>query len=691
MKIFKILLLAICFTACSTKPEATVVFPSLQQPEKAIATNEGEKYILSNNLLKAEYILENGNLKFNGSEALQLANGSELFTITRADSTIVKSSEMTMTAPQLIPLKGDKEAVKKSEQYDGYKLTAEFKYNNLTIEWSAVLRDNSHYLRTEMKISAKEDTEMINIVPMEYTLTDNADAVIVNGVVRGAPLTSSKIFAGIETPLGINSVEGNTIKGLWSRATTLKAGNTWSIGAVVGLVAEDQLRRSFLAYHERERAVPYRSFIHYNSWYELNIDRNNDSNPLNRMVESQCLPVLDAWKTNLFDKHNVGIDAFVWDDGWDDFNSLWDFHIGFPEGFSNINRKATAMGTGIGAWLGPVGGYGASKAQRLAYWNNTHSTQITNFELSNPEYLDAFADRCSQMVNDYDFRYFKLDGISDLSNATGPKIEEDVESFLNMLNVLREIKYDLYFNCTVGTWSSPFWLHYADAIWRQDGDWDKIGDQGDYREKWITYRDYMVYKNFPIASPICPINSIMTHGLMVTKYGPPNVMPRNDSDETAKGIIREMHCAFGCGSGLIELYVDNDLMTTIGEDGELWEALAECIEWHRDNEDVLADVHWVGGNPWDGEKVSVYGWASWNGKKATLTLRNPSASTKTFSTTLRQALDIPNYVTGKIKLTDAFKNQTQYSGITNESIDIDQTITFTMPPFDVVVLDGECK
>jgi len=691
MKIFKILLLAICFTACSTKPEATVVFPSLQQPEKAIATNEGEKYILSNNLLKAEYILENGNLKFNGSEALQLANGSELFTITLADSTIVKSSEMTMTAPQLIPLKGDKEAVKKSEQYDGYKLTAEFKYNNLTIEWSAILRDNSHYLRTEMKISAKEDTEMINIVPMEYTLTDNADTVIVNGVVRGAPLTSSKIFAGIETPLGINSVEGNTIKGLWSRATTLKAGNTWSIGAVVGLVAEGQLRRSFLAYHERERAVPYRSFIHYNSWYELNIDRNNDSNPLNRMVESQCLPVLDAWKANLFDKHNVGIDAFVWDDGWDDFNSLWDFHIGFPEGFSNINRKATAMGTGIGAWLGPVGGYGASKAQRLAYWNNTHSTQITNFELSNPEYLDAFADRCSQMVNDYDFRYFKLDGISDLSNATGPKIEEDVESFLNMLNVLREIKYDLYFNCTVGTWSSPFWLHYADAIWRQDGDWDKIGDQGDYREKWITYRDYMVYKNFPIASPICPINSIMTHGLMVTKYGPPNVMPRNDSDETAKGIIREMHCAFGCGSGLIELYVDNDLMTTIGEDGELWEALAECIEWHRDNEDVLADVHWVGGNPWDGEKAEVYGWASWNGEKATLTLRNPNSTEQTFTTTLRQALDIPNYVTGKIKLTDAFKNQTQYSGITNESIDIDQTITFTMPPFDVVVLDGECK
>ena len=183
----------------------------------------------------------------------------------------------------------------------------------------------------------------------------------------------------------------------------------------------------------------------------------------------------------------------------------------------------------------------------------------------------------------------------------------------------------------------------------------------------------------------------MTHGLIVSKYGPPASAPHDDSEETAKGIIREMRCAFGCGSGLIELYVDNDIMSTVGEDGELWAELAECIKWQRNNQDVLADIHWVGGNPWDGEKAEVYGWASWNEDKATLTLRNPNSTEQTFTTTLRQALDIPNYVTGEIKFTDAFKNQTQYSGITNESIDIDQTITFTMPPFDVVVLDGKSK
>ncbi len=29
------------------------------------------------------------------------------------------------------------------------------------------------------------------------------------------------------------------------------------------------MRRDFLAYLERERAHPYRTFLHYNSWYDL--------------------------------------------------------------------------------------------------------------------------------------------------------------------------------------------------------------------------------------------------------------------------------------------------------------------------------------------------------------------------------------------------------------------------------------
>ena len=67
---------------------------------------------------------------------------------------------------------------------------------------------------------------------------------------------------------------------------------------------------------------------------------------------------------------------------------------------------------------------------------------------------------------------------------------------------------------------------------------------------------------------------------------------------------------------------------------------------------------------------------------------NPSDSAQHITTTLRNILEIPNYISGKIFLTDAFSNQIFLSDITNQLIDIDAKITFVIPPFEVVVLDG---
>lgn len=46
--------------------------------------------------------------------------------------------------------------------------------------------------------------------------------------------------------------------------------------------------------------------------------------------------------------------------------------------------------------------------------------KIGNFQLSNKEYFDAFVGRCSQMVKDYNMKYFKFDGISTHFHAKGP-------------------------------------------------------------------------------------------------------------------------------------------------------------------------------------------------------------------------------------------------------------------------------
>lgn len=669
-----------------------VIFPQKKQPGVAKITQKSNSYQLANKVLKASFINTGGKLYFNGCSELGLQPDTELFKVLLGDSKTITASEMKLEDVKMVTLAENPSAATASLRYAGKALEARFTYKELSIVWRAVLRNGSHYLRTEMDIQATKDLPMKGIVAMNYLVAKNSayTAPEVVGNTRGAILASNHIFAGLETPMGLNSSkdEGNAthIEGLWRRNTTLKAGKTWNISSVVGLVAPNQLRRSFLAYSERERAVAWRPYPVYISWYELNIDRNNAQAPSYKgnMTVEQCADVVSHWKTHFYDKYHMAPKAFVWDDGWDQYGT-WTFNPNFPNGFDEPANEAKKMGTGIGAWLGPVGGYGQSGEYRRAYWRSKGGMQ-----LSNEDYYNFFIRCCTNMIDRYDFRFFKFDGISAQASAIGPdegtRGEENAEAIISIERAVRQKRPDIFLNTTVGTWASPFWFHFTDAVWRQEGDYGEAGDQGTDRERWITYRDRLVYQNFIQRSPVCPINTLMTHGFILSRWGA--VSKNMDYD----GIVREMRCAFACGSGMVELYNDYKLMDEIkdnqGNAGALWKDLAECIKWQQEQADVLPDAHWVGGNPWDGKKANVYGWAAWNGKKSVLTLRNPSASAQTFTTTLREALDIPAYVRGKITLTHAF-NQAELDGMPiNKAIDIDTPLVLNLPGSSVFIYNG---
>lgn len=669
-----------------------VIFPQKKQPGVAKITQKSNSYQLANKVLKASFINIGGKLYFNGCSELGLQPDTELFKVLLGDGKTITASEMKLEDVKMVTLAENPSAATASLRYAGKALEARFTYEELSIVWRAVLRNGSHYLRTEMDIQAAKDLPMKGIVAMNYLVAKNSayTAPEVVGNTRGAILASNHIFAGLETPMGLNSSkdEGNAthIEGLWRRNTTLKAGKTWNISSVVGLVAPKQLRRSFLAYSERERAVAWRPYPVYISWYELNIDRNNAQAPSYKgnMTVEQCADVVSHWKTHFYDKYQMAPKAFVWDDGWDQYGT-WTFNPNFPNGFDEPANEAKKMGTGIGAWLGPVGGYGQSGEYRRAYWRSKGGMQ-----LSNEDYYNFFIRCCTNMIDRYDFRFFKFDGISAQASAIGPdegtRGEENAEAIISIERAVRQKRPDIFLNTTVGTWASPFWFHFTDAVWRQEGDYGEAGDQGTDRERWITYRDRLVYQNFIQRSPVCPINTLMTHGFILSRWGA--VSKNMDYD----GIVREMRCAFACGSGMVELYNDYKLMDEIkdnqGNAGALWKDLAECIKWQQEQADVLPDAHWVGGNPWDGKKANVYGWAAWNGKKSVLTLRNPSASAQTFTTTLREALDIPAYVRGKITLTHAF-NQAELDGMPiNKAIDIDTPLVLNLPGSSVFIYNG---
>ncbi len=836
-----------------------VVYPS-QQEAVGVAqlTAVDGVYTLSNNVLAASFVKLGDALYFGGSKAMDLVAGSEIFTVAFGNGDNVPASGMTLKSVEVEDLAANAAAIGGAAHYNGKQLVANYTYTykekTLDIVWRAVLRDGSHYLRTEMELKGVDDVDMYNIIPLTYNVDTKAagSAPAKVGNTRGAVLMSNKIFAGLETPTAYNTVSGaadddawelketpvnkavatdawtqqaladvpmrvqevggsdktyctytesvslkanqkvvvtltyksgnhrynidgvdlldgsnsvvasdyhfgycgsakenntftfkapndgdfsvrvfidkreatipggevkieiyeakagvvvNTdiinIQGLWSRNTTLAAGETWKVAGVVGLIAQDgtqasedihatQKRRSFLAYSERERAVPWRAFPCYISWYELNINRNNAA-PGQEHTNMQIGPVmeiLEQWKTQMYDRYGAGPASFIIDDGWDNYGT-WTFHSAFPNEMKDMAAYAADLGAGVGAWLGPVGGYGQSGNYRRNYWSDKGGMQ-----LSNPAYYETFLTAAENLVKNQHvdgkgtYNFFKFDGISAQFSAVGPDDgdtgNENAEGIIRLEQYVREnLKEDIFFNTTVGTWASPFWYQISDATWRQENDHGHVGDNAKNREKWITYRDNLVHQNYVTASPICPINTLMTHGFMLTKFGPPA-----GDERDYETVRRELRCAFLCGSGMVELYNDYDLMNSING-GALWADLAECIAWQKRNADVLPDAHWVGGDPWTGSQSQVYGWASWNGKKSTLALRNGANNAQTYTFTLRKALNIPANVNGSIILRKSFGVQDALEGLTEgTAINIDDNLTVKLPANSVYAFDG---
>ncbi len=174
----------------------TVKYPSETQPETANISQSAEGWTFSNNLFSASYTLEDGKLLFGGSNDLHLKAGTEIFEIVLGNGTKVKASEMTWSNIHQEDLTGDANAVQYSEKLNGKALLATLKYNDLTFQWRALLRDGSHYLRTELEISTTKNTRFKSITPMLYVaMNENGKSVPVKvGNTRGAVIHRTKFL-----------------------------------------------------------------------------------------------------------------------------------------------------------------------------------------------------------------------------------------------------------------------------------------------------------------------------------------------------------------------------------------------------------------------------------------------------------------------------------------------------------------
>ncbi len=635
-------------------------------PSNVLAKQHGNTFILQNGSIDAQLSVASG--RFQNLVITDRLHNTQIpvptpFSVAlKSGASYTPSNLILRTRPEQRALAPHPNASRLADALPGKAIDAAFDTpdHSLHIAWSLVLLDGSSYTRQILTVTAHGQDAPIRRVQ----LIDIPLAVAhVIGSVKGSPIIAGNLFLGFEDPLSQSSVTAGRAVAWIDRDMPLRTGQSITYSSVIGVARAGQMRRDFLAYIERERAHPYRTFLHYNSWYDLGYFTPYDS--------ATAVDRVNAFGRELTQKRNVTLDSFLFDDGWDNHHSLWKFNSGFPDGFTTVKEAAATYNAHPGVWMSPWGGYSKPKDERIAFGHAAGYEIVDNgYALSGPKYYAAFRNVCLDMIRRYSVNQFKFDGTGNVNSVfPGSQFDSDFAAAIHLIGELRVAKPDIFINLTTGTWPSPFWLRYADSIWR-GGDDDNVAGVGSYRERWITYRDAMTFQKVVQHGPLYPLNSLMLHGLIYARdHKHLNADPGND-------FRNEIRSYFGTGTQLQEMYITPSLLTPAN-----WDDLAEAAKWSRANADVLKDSHWIGGDP---AQLQVYGWASWSPHKGILVLRNPSDHAQSLTLRLQDAFELPSGAAQRYSARSPWKDDAGQPAI---SLDATQPHDFHLEPFQVLTID----
>jgi hypothetical protein len=632
----------------------------------AHASVGGGTIVLANNTVSGTWTIDNNRLtgvafedRENGRKIALPANAFVLALGER----VLNASDMKVAGPPKVEqLKPNRGASRMVERLPGQQVTVVLENAEpaLRVTWNAIVRDGSNYLRQVVSIQATgADVPISDVRLLDFDLPDSR----VVGTVKGSPIVSGEIFLGFEHPLSLSRVDGSHVLASLPRTLPVRSGSPVTYSSVIGVTRQGQLRRDFLRYVERERAHPYRTFLHYNSWYDLGYFSKYD--------EAGALDRINAFGQQLHDRRGVTLDSFLFDDGWDDPASLWHFHSGFPNGFVPLKAAAAKYGAAPGVWLSPWGGYGKPKEERLQHGREAgFETNARGFALSGPRYFERFLDTCLRLIKEGGVNQFKIDGTGNVNSAIpGSRFDSDFAAAIALIAELRAAKPDLYVNLTTGTYPSPFWLQVADSIWRGGQDHSFAG-VGTFRQQWITYRDADTYKGIVKKGPLFPLNSLMLHGLIYARSA------KNLDTDPGNDFASEVHDYFGTGTQLQEMYITPSLLTPAN-----WDVLAQAAKWSRENASTLVDTHWVGGDP---AALQVYGWAAWSPARGILTLRNPSDKPQSIAIDVQEAFELPSGAPQRYRMRSPFDTT-----VSPVELRAGEPHTFDLQPFQVLTLQSD--
>ena len=353
---------------------------------------------LANQQIAADWQIHDGHLTGLVIRDLSTSKGKTLdlngpFSLEMRNGNVLRAQDLALDGPARVEhLAPEPGASRYSERLPGiavhYQLSEPL--GLFHADWSLILREGSRYIRQSLVVTA--GTRLVDLSGI-IMIDARAPGISVAGIVKGSPLVAGDFFLGFEEPLSQSSVVTDHGVSELQSAVPLQSGQSSEYSAVVGVAPDGQMRRSFLTYLERERAHPYRTFLHYNSWFDIGF--------FTPYSQQDALNRIHAFGAELNKKRSVTLDSFLFDDGWDDHNRLWRIRSDFKDGFEPLKHAAAEYGTAPGVWLSPWGGYGRPKQERLtAAKRDGYEIVKGGLALSGPKYYARFHEAATEMVDE---------------------------------------------------------------------------------------------------------------------------------------------------------------------------------------------------------------------------------------------------------------------------------------------------
>lgn len=455
----------------------------------------------------------------------------------------------------------------------------------------------------------------------------------------------SGLFLGVEFPAAWNLVssDGDILCG-YLHGYELIPGETFqSYPAVMG-VADDPafVQESFYEYIDSIRAQPLRLQIQYNSWFDYGpgVNRERFSNSVSEIHE-QLVQVRGV----------SPFKAYVIDDGWQDTrdwtDSVWKVNSKFDPDLQTSREAAQAAESRLGIWLSPGCLFGASSAIPAMKEAGLESIDPW-MSMAGPKYMELLEKRLVELTRS-GTGYFKLDGVFGHLNIRNFEVHgeryglptlsrilpEDIRGsdrrlndskydehkvyylsagthrLMQLFNAMREVNPEVYIVISNGSWLSPWWLSYVDAVWMINAG-DAAG--GSSRTEELVYRDGVYQGLVEEDQTQYPLNSIFNHE------------PKKTSSRETKDQFRNyLYMNLSRGTGFIELYIKTFELKDYD-----WDVLAEGLIWAERMFPAFQHVRMHGGSPTAGD---VYGYTGWNrdGNLGFASIHNPSKSSQLYT------------------------------------------------------------